>query len=68
LRKQFATKKKAGQEFGKVFFTSSVSLATMVHVDIMKVMAKRYGTEKQEIFVATPTSKPILQVKTKRVG
>ncbi len=35
IRKQFAEKKKAGQDFGRVFIAKCVTLGTPVRVDIL---------------------------------
>ena len=65
IRKEFAAKKKAGQDFGRVYLANSVTLATRVRVDIMKAMAKKYSTEAEEIFVVAFASRPVLQVRPK---
>ena len=65
IRKDFAAKKKAGQDFGKIYIANSVTLGTRVRVDIMRAMAKRYSTEKEELFVMAFASRPVLQLRIK---
>ncbi len=57
--------KKAGQDFGKVYIANSVTLATRVRVDIMRLIAKKFSTEREELFVMAFSSRPILHVRTK---
>ena len=65
VRKEFAAKKKAGVDFGKVFLTNSVSLATRVRVDILKAIARMNSSEKEDFYVASYASQPIIHVKQK---
>ena len=65
IRKKFAEKKRAGDDFGKVFIANSVSLGTRVRIDILKAIAKKYTNEKQDFHVAAFSSRPVLQVKEK---
>jgi hypothetical protein len=65
IRKQFAEKKKAGQDFGKTFITNSVTLATRVRVDIMKAIARKFTTDTTEFFFSEYSSRPIMHVRPK---
>ena len=65
IRKQFAEKKKAGQDFGKTFITNSVTLATRVRVDIMRAIARKYTNETTEFFVSAYSSRPIMHTRPK---
>ena len=65
IRKQFAAKRKAGEDFGRVFVTNSVSLATRVRVDILKVIARLNSTEKEECYVTAYNSRPVMHIKQK---
>ena len=65
IRLKFAEKKRAGEDFGKLFIANSVSLGTRVRIDIMKSMAKKYSSEKQDFHVAAFSSRPVLKVKEK---
>ncbi len=65
IRKQFAEKKKAGQDFGKTFITNSVTLPTRVRVDIMRAIARKYTNETTEFFVSSYSSRPIMHTRPK---
>ena len=65
LRQEFAAKKKAGEDFGRIYLANSVTLATRVRVDIMKAMAKKFTTEREDMFVVAFASRPVLQVRSK---
>jgi hypothetical protein len=41
IRKEFSKKKKSENDFGRIFIANSVTLATRVRVDILKVIAKK---------------------------
>ena len=68
LRKQFAEKKKAGQDFGRVWLANSVTLGTRVRIEILKAMAKRHTGERETMYVTAFTSRPMLQVRSKDSG
>ena len=51
LRKSFAQKKKAGQDFGRTYISNCVTLATRVRIEILKAMAKKFSSEKERMFV-----------------
>ena len=65
IRLRFAERKRAGEDFGKLFVANSVSLGTRVRIDIMKAMAKKFSSEKQDFHVAIFSSRPVLRVKEK---
>ena len=58
-------KKKAGHNFGKLYVANCVTLATRVRIEIMRAMAKRYSTDKENLFVMGYASRPVLHVKPK---
>jgi hypothetical protein len=60
IRKLFAEKKKAGEDFGKMYITNSVTLATCVRINIMRALAKKFATETTEMFVS---SRPVMHAK-----
>jgi hypothetical protein len=64
IRKAFADKKKAGEDFGRLFLANCVGLATRVRVDIMKALAKRCTEGKDIAFVVAFTSRPMLHIRT----
>ena len=68
IRKQFAAKKKAGHDFGRVYLANSVTLGTRVRIDILKAMAKCFAGEKEIMYVSAFTSRPLLHVKPKEAG
>jgi hypothetical protein len=65
IRLRFAERKRAREDFGKLFVANSVSLGTRVRIDIMKAMAKKFSSEKQDFHVAIFSSRPVLRVKEK---
>ncbi len=65
IRRQFAAKKKEGCNFGRVFLTNSVTLATRVRIDILRAMAKQCIREDETAYVNAYTSRPILTLKKK---
>ena len=65
LRKRFAQQKKAGQDFGRVQIMNCVTLATRVRIDILKAMAKKFTTEREDLFVYGYASRPVLHIKPK---
>jgi hypothetical protein len=68
IRKQFAAKKKAGQNFGKVYLSNSVTLGTRVRIEIMKAMAKCFANEKEIMYVSSFSSRPMLHLRPKDSG
>ena len=68
IRTEYAAKKKAGTDFGKLFLANSVTLGTRVRVDILRAMAKKFSTEGEELFVIAYTSRPLLQLRRKEAG
>jgi hypothetical protein len=68
IRKQFAAKKEAGHDFGRVYLANSVTLGTRVRIDILKAMAKCFSGEKEIMYVSAFTSRPLLHVTPKEAG
>ncbi len=64
IRKAFADKKKAGEDFGRLFLANCVGLATRVRVDVMKAIAKRCTEGNDTGFVVAFTSRPMLHIRT----
>ena len=52
LRKQFATKKKAGTDFGRTYIANSVTLGTRVRIEILKAIAKNCVGEREIMYVS----------------
>ena len=65
LRKTYAQKKKAGKDFGRIYISNCVTLATRVRIEILKAMAKKFVSDTEEFYVVGYTSRPVLHVKTK---
>jgi hypothetical protein len=65
IRLGFAERKRSGEDFGRLFIANSVGLGTRVRIDIMKAIAKKYSSEKQDFHIAVFTSRPVLKVKEK---
>ena len=68
IRKQFATKKRGGHDFGKIYMANSTTLGTRVRVEILKAMAKCFATEREVMYVSAFSSRPLLHVKPKEAG
>lgn len=68
LRKQFAAKKKAGQDFGSTYLVNSVTLGTRVRIEILKAMAKCFASEQEIMYVSAFSSRPLLHVRPKETG
>ena len=65
LRKQFAIKKRAGKDFGRIFMANSVTLGTRVRVEILRAVAKSLAGDAETMYVTAFTSRPLLHVKPK---
>ena len=65
LRKKFANQRKAGQDFGRVQLTNCVTLATRVRIDILKAMAKKFTSDREDLFVYGYASRPVLHIRPK---
>ena len=64
LRKMFIEKRKAGQDFGRIYIANCVTLATRVRVDIMKSIIRKFnGKDDLEMYVSSYTSRPVLRIK-----
>jgi hypothetical protein len=68
IRKAFADRKKAGEDFGRLFLANCVGLATRVRVDILKAIAKRCTEGNDTAFVVAFTSRPMLHIRTTETG
>ena len=68
LRKSFAQKKKAGQDFGRTYIANCVTLATRVRIEILKAMSKKFSTERDSMFVMGYASRPVLHVRSGEGG
>ena len=51
--------------FGRMFVANSVTLATRVRTDILKVIAKKCSNDREDFFVVGFTSRPVLSVRRK---
>jgi hypothetical protein len=58
-------KKKAGIDFGRIFLTNSVTLATRVRIDILKAIARKFSSEREDLYMTAFSARPVLQVKQK---
>ena len=64
IRQEFAAKKKVGEHFGRIHLTNCVNLATRVRVDILRAIAKQFGSDKpQEMYVYAYSSRPVLHIR-----
>jgi hypothetical protein len=68
LRKSFAQKEKSGQNFERVYLSNCVTLATRVWIEILKAMAKKINSDREDFFIVGYTSRPILHVKPRMDG
>ena len=60
IRKEFSKKKKSENDFGRIFIANSVTLATRVRVDILKVIAKKHSTDREKLSVSAFVSRPVI--------
>ena len=51
--------------YGRMFVANSVTLATRVRTDILKVIAKKCSNDREDFFVVGFTSRPVLSVRRK---
>jgi hypothetical protein len=65
LRRTFAQKKKSGHDFGRTYISNCVTLATRVRIEILKAMAKKFCSDREEIFEIGYASRPVLHIKPK---
>jgi hypothetical protein len=68
IRKDFSIKRKSEKDFGKIFISNSVTLATRVRIDILKAMAKKNSNEKEIMSVSAFISRPVIHVRSKDGG
>jgi hypothetical protein len=58
--KEFSKKKKSDNDFGRIFIANSITLATRVRVDILKVMAKKHSTDREKLSMSAFVSRPVI--------
>ncbi len=64
IRNTFVTKKKGGEDFGRLHIANSVCLATRVRVDILRAFAKQFGGDGgDDMYVSAYSSRPVLHIK-----
>jgi hypothetical protein len=63
IRKTFAQKKKSGKDYGKIYLSNCVTLATRVRIEILRAMAKKFDSDREKMFVMGYYSRPVLHVK-----
>ena len=67
IRNTFVTKKKGGEDFGRVHIANSVCLATRVRVDILRAIAKQFNVEGgEEMYISAYSSRPVLHINDKK--
>jgi hypothetical protein len=63
IRNTFVTKKKGGEDFGRVRIANSVCLATRIRADTLRAFAKQFGGEGgEEMNVSAYCSRPVLHI------
>ena len=65
IRRQFAAKRRAGGNFGRLFLANAVTLATRVRIDILRAMAKQCVNDDETAYVNAYASRPVLTLKKK---
>ena len=65
IRREFAAKKKGGQDFGRLAVFNSVTLGTRVRIEILWAIAKKCCNEKEIATVQSYVSRPTLLIKDK---
>ena len=65
LRKTFAQQKKTGKDFGRIYISNCVTLATRVRIEILKAMAKKFSSDREDLYVMGYASRPVVHVKPK---
>ena len=68
IRREFAAKKKGGQDFGRLAVFNSVTLGTRVRIEVLWAIAKKCCTEKEIATVQSYVSRPTLLIKNKEGG
>ena len=63
IRKAFVGGKRNGKVTGKLYITSSVTLATRVRGEILWAIANQFSTEKGQMYVSSFDASPRLHVK-----
>ena len=65
IRMKFAERKRGGEDMGRLFVANSVTLGTRVRIDILKAIAKKHSSDRQDFHVVAFSSRPVMQVKQK---
>ena len=65
IRRQFAARRRAGGNFGKLFLANAVTLATRVRIDILRAMSKQCINDDETAYVNAYASRPVLTLKKK---
>ena len=68
IRREFGKLKKDGKIEGKLFIANSVTLATRVRLEVLKAIARKCSSPREDMHVVAFTSRPLLQVKPKDGG
>ena len=68
IRREFGKLKKEGKIEGRLFIANSVTLATRVRLEILRAMARKCSSPREDMHVVAFTSRPLLQVKPKDGG
>ena len=68
IRREFGKLKKDGKIEGRLFIANSVTLATRVRLEILKAIARKCSSPREDMHVVAFTSRPLLQVKPKDGG
>ena len=65
IRRQFAARRRAGGNFGKLFLANAVTLATRVRIDILRAMSRQCINDDETAYVNAYASRPVLTLKKK---
>ena len=68
IRREFGKLKKDGKIEGRLFIANSVTLATRVRLEVLKAIARKCSSPREDMHVVAFTSRPLLQVKPKDGG
>ena len=68
IRREFGKLKKDGKIEGRLFIANSVTLATRVRLEVLRAIARKCSSPREDMHVVAFTSRPLLQVKPKDGG
>jgi hypothetical protein len=68
IRREFGRLKKDGKIEGRLFIANSVTLATRVRLEVLRAIARKCSSPREDMHVVAFTSRPLLQVKPKDGG